>query len=72
MDYMNGSDAISFIRRLEKGKNLKPIKIVSLTCHENLSTTNNILNAGADMVLCKPVSKSKLIDIINKTFWEKL
>lgn len=68
MDYMNGSEAISFIRNLERRKNIKSIKIVSLTCYENVLTTRNILNAGADEVLCKPINKSKLIDIINNTF----
>jgi len=71
MDCMNGSEAISFIRNFEKRKGLKPIQIVSLTCYENLATTNNILKTGADLVLCKPVSKSKLIDIIYKTFNKK-
>jgi len=71
MDYMNGSEAIIFVRKLEKGRNLKPIKIASLTCYENLLTTKHILNAGADIVLSKPVSKSKLTDLINKIFGDK-
>ena len=72
LDFMNGSEAISFIRKLEKLKKLKPIKIVSSTCYENLLITENILNAGADMVLSKPVTKSQLIHILTKTFSEKI
>jgi CheY-like chemotaxis protein len=68
MDYMDGSEAITFIRKYEKVKTLKHTKIVSLTCYENLIATKNILNAGADIVLSKPVSKSKLEGIINDTF----
>lgn len=72
MDYMNGSESISFIRKLEKGKNLKPIKIASLTCYENSLSTNLILNAGADVVLNKPVSKNNLMDFINLCFGFKI
>ncbi len=55
MDYLNGSDAIRFIRKLEKVKNLTKTKIVSLSCHEDNKIKEYIFNEGADYILTKPL-----------------
>jgi len=62
MDFLNGSEAIKLIRKLEKRNKIKHLNILSITCHEDVDTMNFILNAGADGMLSKPLSKSSLYD----------
>ena len=69
MEYFNGSDAIKFIRKLEKVKKFKATQILSLTCHEEKDIVNFIFGSGANMVISKPLSKilikNKLMEILN-------
>lgn len=71
MEYFNGSEAISFIRKFEKKKNLIQTKVITMTCHEDYKIYDSIKNSGVDFVLTKPVNKStfffslKKIGIIN-------
>lgn len=67
MDYYSGSDAIKFIRNFEKIKNKTPVNIVSITCNVDNKTNKEILKAGADYVLEKPLSKSSVFNIL-KTY----
>ncbi len=66
MDYLNGSDAIRFIRKLEKVKNLTKTKIVSLSCHEDNKIKEYIFNEGADYILTKPLTKLSIRAILEE------
>jgi len=66
MDYFNGSDAIRFIRNLEKTKNYQKTKIVSMTCHEDNKIIENIIKIGADCVMSKPLTKNMLLNTFKK------
>ncbi len=60
MEYLNGSDAIKIIRRLEKNNIIKNVKIITATSQEDIQFVNKIKNIGADLVMSKPLSKSTL------------
>lgn len=62
MEYINGSVAIKIIRDLEKKNKIKRIKIYSVSSHEDRDSAYMILNAGADTILGKPVSKFLIIN----------
>jgi len=64
MDYMNGSEAIKFIRKIEKMKYVRKLKIISLSCHEDYSIGNEIMEAGADFLLMKPLSKQSIKSLL--------
>ncbi len=66
MDYFNGTQAIEFIRKLEKIKNYRKTQIVSMTCHENTKITDYIVEKGADYVLLKPLTKNMVLNIFKK------
>ena len=61
MEYLNGSDAIKIIRKLEKENKIKKTKIITASCEIDLELNNNTINMDSDIVLSKPISKSKLI-----------
>ncbi len=66
MDYLNGSEAIKFIRNIEKIKSKKPISIVSLTCNEDNNVGEIIIKAGANFILNKPMSKQSMKGFLKK------
>jgi len=66
MDFMNGSDSIKVIRKIEDSKNIKKLNIISLTCHEDLNIRDMIIKAGADFILTKPLSKPSIKSLIEK------
>jgi len=66
MDYMNGSEAVKIIRKIESMKNLKRVNIISLSCHEDVNMRNLIIGAGVDYILTKPLSKQILKSLLKK------
>ncbi len=66
MEYFSGSEAIKFIRNLERIKNYQKAKIVSITCHEDSKIADYIIKAGADFVISKPLTKNILTNILKK------
>jgi len=66
MDYLNGSEAIKFIRNIERLKSKNPICIFSLTCNEDNNSGEMIIKAGADIILNKPLSKQRIKSLIEK------
>jgi len=71
MDYMNGSEAIRIIRRIENMRNIKRVNIISLSCHEDNAFREKILQAGADFILTKPLTKQStqsLLEYNNRLF----
>jgi len=67
MEYLNGSEAIKIIRRLQKlNKISKLFQIATVTAFEDAITKNNILNAGVDEIYQKPIKKSHIDDFFKK------
>lgn len=66
MDYLKGSEAIKFIRKFEKIKNFKNVKVISLTSYEDNKIFEYIKKNGGDYVLTKPVSKTSLIQALEQ------
>ena len=60
MEFLNGSNTIRIIRELEKKGKFSNTKIFSVTAFEDVITTKNIHDSGADLILNKPVSKIDL------------
>ncbi len=65
MEYLNGSEAVKIIRRLEGNKKIPRFNIISTTAFDDLETKKNILEAGFNKIILKPCSKSILAEILN-------
>jgi len=59
MNYLNGSEAIKIIRKIEKLKNLKRLNIISVSCNDEKNISNLIIEAG-DFILPNPLSKQSI------------
>ena len=58
MEYISGSEAIKILRNLEIKNKIKQVKILSISCQEDISSVKIMLDSGADLVLGKPFSKA--------------
>jgi len=68
MPGMDGIEATRRIRQLEKGKKRTPI--IALTAHSITEQKSELLIAGMDDCLSKPVSEAQLVHVINR--WASL
>ncbi len=66
MPVMDGYECTRSIRRWESNTSAKPSIIVALTAHALTEAREKILAAGCDSFLTKPISKDKIISVINK------
>jgi len=64
MEFLNGSEAIKFIRKLEAKNYLEKIPIISVTSHEDKTIVNNIISSGANHVLPKPLTVSAMLNTL--------
>ena len=64
MEYINGSEAIKFIRKLESKFYIHHIPCISVTSHEDKNIIDNIYASGANHVLSKPLNMSSLSFIL--------
>lgn len=64
MEFLNGSDAVEFLRKLESKFYLRKIPCISVTSHEDKVIIDNILSSGMNFVLSKPLTVSALFDIL--------
>ncbi|RZW12768.1 MAG: response regulator [Rhodobacteraceae bacterium] len=64
MPKMDGKEAARRIRAIEAEDNLPPCPIVAITAHAMDGDAENILSAGIDHYLTKPVRKADLINYI--------
>ena len=65
MPIMNGIEATIIIRENPK---YSKIPIIALSAHSSQEDINEILNAGANDYLVKPVKKDEIIEKINKWY----
>ena len=66
MEYLNGSESVSIIRRLQKFDKISKFFIASVTSFEDDDTKNTLKRSGMDDVFSKPMSKNQLIDFFDK------
>jgi CheY-like chemotaxis protein len=71
MEFINGSEAIKFVRTLEAKNYLHEIPIISVTSHEDKTIVNNILSSGANHVLTKPLTVSSMINTLKLLNFKK-
>jgi len=64
MQYMKGSEAVSFLRKLEEERKIKKYQIVSMTAFEDEEMKKKIIRSGVDSIINKPCNKSELLKII--------
>jgi len=60
MENLDGSETIKIIRNLEKKNKLKDIKIISMIDCDDKGKIDNIVAAGADIILNKPISTNSI------------
>ena len=63
MEYLNGSDAVKFIRKLEEKSKINNYHIISITAFDDQETKNTIMKSGMNSIISKPCTKSSLINI---------
>lgn len=61
MPVLDGVDAISAVRRFEDEAGLPPVPILALTADVLPETHVNVLNAGADGILTKPLEPDDFV-----------
>jgi hypothetical protein len=66
MDFLNGSEAIKFLRNYERLKDSKKIQLISLSGNEDLRMKDYLIKCGADYVLNKPLSKNNVRQIFQE------
>ena len=64
MEFMNGSEAVRIIRKLEKNSRIHSYQIVSVTAFDDIETKNYIAKSGVDSILIKPCSKSNIRNVL--------
>ena len=66
MEYLNGSEAVNFIRKWEEYKKIQRYEIISVTAFDDKETQQRILFSGVNSVLFKPCTKTDFIKIFEK------
>ena len=66
MEYLNGSEAVNFIRKWEECKKIQKYEIISVTAFDDKETRQRILSSGVNSVLFKPCTKSDFMKIFEK------
>jgi hypothetical protein len=61
MEYLNGSYAVKILREFEKSGIIKPVNIITSTCHEDDITKANIMLSGSQIILAKPLNKLDVV-----------
>ena len=64
MEYLNGSETISILRKLEHEEKIMKYYIVSITALDDQFSINKVIYSGVDKIIPKPCSKSDLKKII--------
>ncbi len=65
MPVMNGIEATTSIRDLEKSVETKRLPIIGLTGHASEDIKQTAMSAGMDTVITKPVKKNTLAHILD-------
>ncbi len=68
MPEMDGKEATRRIRAIEAREGLEHTPIVALTAHALMGDDTEILSAGLDRYLTKPLKKAAILDVIEELF----
>ncbi len=66
MPVMDGLEAVSHIRKLEKKLNVGPTPVIAMTAHAFIEQEKRYLESGFDAILIKPFSQSDLLRVLNR------
>jgi signal transduction histidine kinase/CheY-like chemotaxis protein len=66
MEYLNGSETVSIIRKLEQYRKIKRYLIVSISGLDDPETKDRLLRSGLDLVITKPCQKNDITKILFK------
>ena len=66
MEYLNGSETVKILRKLEEKNVINKYNYVSVTAFDDQETKNNIIKSGINSILSKPCTKSSLINVVKK------
>lgn len=66
MEYLNGSECIQIIRRLEDSNRIKKVVCICATSLEDNKSKDRLIRSGMDFVISKPISKGELLGVLTK------
>jgi len=66
MEYLNGSETASIIRKLEQNNKFRSHLIVSISAMDDIESKQRLLKSGVDIVIPKPCTKSDLKNILSR------
>ena len=61
MEFLNGSEAVFLIRKLESHQKIQKYNIVSITAYDDEETRINIIKSGVNSIISKPCTKSEIM-----------
>ena len=65
MNFLNGSDAVKIIRKMEENNKIPYYHLVSVSGLEDNQSRTLLQNSGFDNIIPKPCSYSEIIKILN-------
>ena len=68
MEFLNGSETVRIIRKMEANNKIQNYPIASITAFEDTQTRQNIRNSGVNSILTKPCNKSDITNLLSKFF----
>ena len=68
MEFLNGSDTVKIIRKMEENKKIQNYPIVSITAFEDTATRQKIINSGVNSIIKKPCNKPDITNLLSKLF----
>ena len=68
MEFLNGSETVRIIRKMEANNKIQNYPIASITAFEDTQTRENIRNSGVNSILTKPCNKSDITNLLSKFF----
>jgi len=66
MEFMNGSDAVRFLKKLEKNRKIRPIVFTSNSTFENYAARNHMRDIGFEFFLSKPCIESEVYTLLKE------
>ncbi len=66
MEYINGWEAVSIMRKQEESQKIKRFYIISISALDDVDSKKNPLSSGVDKIILKPCTKSDLVNLFTK------
>jgi len=66
MEFMNGSDAVRFLKKMEKNRKIRPIVFASNSTFENSAARNHMRDIGFEFFLSKPCIESEIYTLLKE------